>query len=92
MPKGNEDKEPKFRHVISDNTVNTGPPFSEGDDTQHLKVNDGQLSTADLIGRPRLAGNEPKPNPGDKSGLGETGNNQSNGVNIKGTPRHVRIS
>lgn len=92
LPKENEDKEPKFRHVVSDDIVNTGPPFGEGDDIQQLEVNDGQLSTANLTSQPELTGNEPEPNPGDKTGFGEAGNNQGSGVNVKGTPRRVRIS
>jgi len=92
LPKVNEDTEPKFRHVVSNDIVNTGPPFCVGSDIQEFEVKDDQLSTANLTSKPEIAGKIPDPNPGDKSGVGETGDNQDSGVNEKVTPRRVRIS
>ncbi|HGO5393096.1 Uncharacterised protein [Escherichia coli] len=91
LQKDVEDKEPKFRHVVSDDIVNTGPPLCRGSDIQQFEVNDHQLSTANPNSQPSLAGNEPELNPGGRSGVGETGSNQDSGVSEKVTPRRVRI-
>lgn len=70
LPKVNEDTEPKFRHVVSNDIVNTGPPFCVGSDIQEFEVKDDQLSTANLTSKPEIAGKIPDPNHGDKSGVG----------------------
>lgn len=92
LAKENEDKEPKYRHVVSDDMVNTGPPICVGSGIQQVEVKDDQLSTANLTSQPELSGKEPKLSSVDKSGVGEADNNQDSCINEKVTPKRVRVS
>ncbi|EGN5359826.1 hypothetical protein IHW74_004337 [Salmonella enterica] len=92
IPKENEDKEPKFRQLNSNDIVNTVPSFHTGSDVQQHEVKYDQLSTDTFSGTSETAGQEPEPNAGEHPGVEGAVNNHDSGVNEKVKPRRVRIS